>query len=198
MPLPVGGWLAQLEALPGALWQAGNALPGLEAPLQPLDAQLGVGEAADPPRYTLLLGDDCLPRAALVHGALDSRGSVAFWHEGAWDAELPPPPGEGAARVLVLQRSARPSRADATHPERIWTDASYAVWQISRDAVVRVALPLPSDAREGVWDCDGDAPLTELTCSFRQLGPHAAEATETLHFRLTTGPTVGFTLQPQR
>ena len=142
----------------------------------------------DAQRYTLLLAEDGTPRAALLHGPVDASDRLPLWREGAWDLALPQQKPDDPLRTLILQRIARPAAADPAHLGRAWTHAGYAVWQVSRDAVLPVELPLTPLDQEGVWDCEGEPPVQKLLCSFRRLGPMSEAGTETRQFVLQPGP----------
>lgn len=187
--LPTGGWLAQLQALPTVGWQTDtSALPRFDEVASLTDTAVG-----DAQRYTLLLADDGAPRAALLHGPLGD-GRQPLWREGAWDIALPQDGPADPLRTLILQRVARPAAHDGTQVGRAWTHASYALWQVTRDAVRAVELPLVPLEDEGVWDCDGEPPLARLHCAFRRLGPRSDSVTDKRQFALIPGANAAFRL----
>jgi hypothetical protein len=192
--LPQGGWLAQLQVVHRAAWHTESTLPRLEDLVGPAD-----DAAADVTRVSLLLADDGMPRAALVAGTAlwleraETDPRVPMLREGAWDATLPPG-RDGVARTLLLQRIALPDQTDPTHLGRAWTHAGYAVWQVDKDAVRPVVLPLAPLTEEGVWDCDAEPPVTRLTCQFRRLGAKSEATAEKRVFVLEPGAVASFRL----
>ncbi len=188
--LPTGGWLAQVQAVRTGTWLSDNALPRFE------DMATGDDESRDADRYTLLLAEDGTPRAALLHGPIDADGRLPLWREGAWDLALPQQVADEPLRTLILQRVAKPATAEGSHLGRAWTHAGYALWQVTRDAVQSVELPLAPLDQEGVWDCDSEPPVQRLLCVFRRLGPSSEATTEKRQFAVVPGPVAAFKLLP--
>ncbi len=195
--LPAGGWLAQLQAVSTASWQSENALPRFEDLNAAEDAASTATDHRDAQRYTLLLGEDGAPRAALLHGAADATGRIPLWREGAWDLALPQTKTDEPLRTLLLQRVALPATPEQSRLGRAWTHAGYTLWQVTRDAVTAVEFPLQPLEQEGVWDCEGDPPVQKLTCAFRRLGPTSEASAEKRVFALQPGPLASFKLVPQ-